>query len=95
MLTDIELKNIRERAGRAIPGPWFANMLGGGKGGPNHYNVTSAGLADDETIFIIAHCYPVPKGSSRAGWNAHFIASARQDVVALLDHIDELAQEAK
>ena len=61
------------------PGPWIAHMLGGGKGGPNSYYISTA-IQDGVMVNVAsAHAnYGQP-----AGWNARLIAAAPDLLEAL------------
>jgi hypothetical protein len=63
--------------GRITPWPWYAHMLGGGKGGPNSYSITTNkewGGEEGVTHLTIARVHGRPNWS--AGWDAKLIAKA-------------------
>lgn len=78
---DLDLAEIRERANNATPGPWEADRPQ--VWGPN----------DESVAFVTTH--DPGEGSGQPEWEANtvFIAHAREDVPALLDHVDTLAAQ--
>lgn len=84
------IKEIESRLKAATPGPWESRMLGGGKGGPNHYSVRASN--DSSNSADIARVHPKQNASTvevmfSGGWNARLISNAPTDLLYLLDEL--------
>lgn len=86
MLTDAELKQMRERCDKATPGPWVPFVR------PYQAGWSVSGIATADTADTIISCAPNAFGG-RPGVESDrdFIAHARADIPRLLDEIDRLA----
>ncbi len=63
--------------GRITPWPWYAHMLGGGKGGPNSYSITTVKeWAEESAVKHITVARVHGKPNHSAGWDAKLIAKA-------------------
>lgn len=85
-LTQERLEAIRQRAENATPGPWILSPEKCGPEGQGVYEAESFG-------HICEVGDPYPRGNNRPQENMEFIAHARTDIPALLDHIAELEAE--
>lgn len=85
-LTDEQLAAIRERADAATPGPWATALEVDHDG--QYWVVTPP---DGSVLFSV--CKVGHKGELKTEEDAEFIAHARQDIPALLAHIDALTAE--
>lgn len=87
-MTREELAAIRERAEKSTPGPWVRRgqwIVGGDKGWDEV-------LAPDD-VECGLYCYGGTSRIELSEEDADFIAHAREDIPALLTHIDELEAE--
>lgn len=93
-LTDDELAEIRARADKATPGPWTPQSVCSNRSAPGGVepweSKETAGLGFD----IEGPPHPIlDRYRFENGWDAVFIAHARDDVPRLLAEIKQLRQE--
>jgi len=89
-LTQEQLEAIRQRAENTTPGPWHARTsIGVCRDCRNVYEVIKE-VDESEIVFL-----PPVVAELKSKDDANFIAHARTDIPALLDHIAELEAEIK
>lgn len=79
----MNLKELRELAEKAAPGPWEASDRGDYSDFDGHSRVISG---DDRRLAVVQH-----DGSEEADATSLLMAASRTTTLALLDLIDELA----
>lgn len=82
----IDLNAIRQQADAATEGPWIVMPPETGPDGQGVYHAESLGP-------ICEVGDPYPRGDNHPQENMEFIAAARENVPALLDHIALIASE--
>jgi len=99
-MTDKELNEIRERANRATPGPWITDYPFGVSTSASRYDSNFPESRHDGNLWYLGICSLSWRSPSRACpyWqqemdDMEFIASARTDIVALLDEVERLRDE--
>jgi len=94
MLSDQQLQEIRDRADKAIQGPWTATTWD-----TDTYQAESGDVLNGPKVYFdcplnevsyVAVCNGLGISISQDNLNATFIAHSREDIPALLDHISEL-----